>query len=915
MAKARSFRHQIKAALHEFLLHQQSLYPSEQCLRIDLHCHDCNSDIPDELMGRILHVPETWLPTKKLIQALERNGTDVFTITNHNNARSCWQLLDEGIDVLPGAEFTCHIPEFNAAVHVLAYGFDPTEEEELYRLRRDLYRFQAYACHRDIPTILAHPLHPHIESGTPTLALLDRLGIMFERFEVLNGQRDTWTNLLAAAWVRSLTPERIDRLAKNADLRPSDYCRNPYRKIMCGGSDDHMGIFAGSSGSLLFIPGLEEARRRFPVSQLALEALRAGRAAPFGSYNEEEKLTVSFLHYFCQLALNMKDPGLLRMMLHKGSLQAKVFGLIVANVMLELQCHRFTLRFLRSFHDALSGNPPGFRDSLMLGRPFRPLLQQVEYIAAQSQASPQNLLEAVRVAIPKIYRTLNMILAERIESKCKRFSSGNPPPESPSKEWVRRFEIPSHFRAHFGNDTQPHRGDMSSINLGEFMDGLSFPALFSAVIAGATYASNRVLFQNRGLLTQLSRSLGQYEPPTRALWLTDSFFDHNGVSTALQATLREVQQQDLPIDILTCHPTQPSEEHLVVLRPIAEFSFPFYRSQIIRLPDIFELVRRFRDGSYDRVVCSTEMLMGMMALYLKTSFSVPSYFYVHTDWLDFAQKTLKLEQRPTDRIRRFLRALYRTFDGILVLNSEHVEWLSGPSMGIPLERIFTTAHWADDIFRRLPGARSRVFPNLPEGARIVLYAGRISDEKGVMLLPEIYRKLRAEVPSVSMVIAGDGPALSRLKKAMPEAHYLGWVDHERLPEIFSAADLLLFPSRFDTFGCAVLEAMSCGLPVAAFRTKGPRDLIEDGVSGILVDHTEEFAKRIVQVLVDEEELKSMGQTGMSTAGSYTASDIMGRFVNQIGLTNLAGNNGAGAPETLQAGGALLEELLEIAAHR
>lgn len=97
----RNKKNEFKKIIHSW----DTKFPAYDCLRIDLHCHDQNSDVPDELWGRILHLPETWLSTDDLISKLKLK-TNALTITNHNNARSCWDLLERGIDVLPGAEFT-----------------------------------------------------------------------------------------------------------------------------------------------------------------------------------------------------------------------------------------------------------------------------------------------------------------------------------------------------------------------------------------------------------------------------------------------------------------------------------------------------------------------------------------------------------------------------------------------------------------------------------------------------------------------------------------------------------------------------------------------------------------------------------------------------------------------------------------
>ncbi|WP_182085326.1 glycosyltransferase family 1 protein [Aureimonas sp. ME7] len=101
---------------------------------------------------------------------------------------------------------------------------------------------------------------------------------------------------------------------------------------------------------------------------------------------------------------------------------------------------------------------------------------------------------------------------------------------------------------------------------------------------------------------------------------------------------------------------------------------------------------------------------------------------------------------------------------------------------------------------------------------IFLYLGRVSDEKN---LPAF---LGLNLPG-SKVVVGDGPAAPKLKAAYPDAHFLGYRHGGDLARHLSAADVFVFPSRFETFGLVVLEALACGTPVAALPVPGPRDIV------------------------------------------------------------------------------------------
>jgi glycosyltransferase involved in cell wall biosynthesis len=120
---------------------------------------------------------------------------------------------------------------------------------------------------------------------------------------------------------------------------------------------------------------------------------------------------------------------------------------------------------------------------------------------------------------------------------------------------------------------------------------------------------------------------------------------------------------------------------------------------------------------------------------------------------------------------------------------------------------------------------------------IQLYVGRVAVEKNVEAF------LASGHPG-SKVVVGDGPALARLRAAFPEAHFLGRQSGQALAACYAGADVLVFPSRTDTFGLVMIEALASGTPVAAYPVPGPLDVLtsesgcmaevlEDAIAGAL----------------------------------------------------------------------------------
>ncbi|MGB0733902.1 MAG: glycosyltransferase, partial [Pontibacterium sp.] len=568
------------------------------------------------------------------------------------------------------------------------------------------------------------------------------------------------------------------------------------------------------------IPNLQERLKTEKRSDLVLEAIREGRTAPYGEIGEDEKLSVAFLDYFAQVAMNIEDPGLLRLITHKGSLEDKLMCLGISNLMQELKRHKYTLTFLRTFHEALSGTKPAMLLSLGVSRDFKPALKVIKKVAKAQRKHPETFLDEIRQGVPEIYKVVTRLFFNRLEEQLKHVDPSDYELGS-RDDIIRALEVPTHFRALLGGKQSGSKAKkMTTVNVGKMLDELTFPALAAVVIGGAAFAAKQVLNSNRVFINDLAEQLGKGRHPERMLWLTDTLADRNGVSHVLQNMLDEIREHDYPIDILTCHPSLESGDHLHVVRPVFQYSLEKFGAQELCIPDFLEVQTLFERGGYDRIVCSTELMMGLVALYLKTAFTVPAHFFMHTDWMEFAANKMSLDHQELDRIRRLIRVFYQQFDGVFVLNNEHRDWLLSDEMELKAHQVTKTNHWVAPCFRNVERWERADTQQAP----LLMFVGRLSEEKGVFDLPKVFREVRGKHPDAKLWIVGDGPAKKQLEIALPEATFLGWAEHASLPNLYRQADLLLLPSRFDTFGCVVLEAMSCGLPVAAYNSKGPRDI-------------------------------------------------------------------------------------------
>jgi glycosyltransferase involved in cell wall biosynthesis len=140
-----------------------------------------------------------------------------------------------------------------------------------------------------------------------------------------------------------------------------------------------------------------------------------------------------------------------------------------------------------------------------------------------------------------------------------------------------------------------------------------------------------------------------------------------------------------------------------------------------------------------------------------------------------------------------------------------------------------------------PGPKT-MFTDLP-GPHL-LYVGRVSAEKNVAAF------LDADVPGTKIVV-GDGPDRAHLERLHPEARFVGYLHGEDLAAAYRSADVMVFPSRTDTFGNVVTEALASGTPVAAYPVTGPRDILTDPRAGTLSDDLASAVRRSLTLKRDD----------------------------------------------------------------
>lgn len=288
----------------------------------------------------------------------------------------------------------------------------------------------------------------------------------------------------------------------------------------------------------------------------------------------------------------------------------------------------------------------------------------------------------------------------------------------------------------------------------------------------------------------------------RIMIVTDAWEPQvNGVVRTIKSTRRELERMGHTVDILT-----PLE--------FKTLPCPTYPDIRLSLAARTRTHKRLEKFAPDALHIATEGPLGLAARCWALKHDFPYTTAYHTRFPEYVHARFQV---PLSWTYRYLR------------------WFHGKAKAImaPTHVVKTDleAHGFSNVVLWGRGVELDIFCprdicRLNTRPPIFLYVGRVAVEKNIEAFLDL------DLPGSKWVV-GEGPALPGLRTKYPDVHFMGVISQNDLAEIYSSADVFVFPSKTDTFGLVLLEAMACGLPVAAYPVTGPLDVIGDSKGGVL----------------------------------------------------------------------------------
>lgn len=781
-------------------------------MKVDLHVHSKFSTRPSMWWLQKLDCPESFTEPLTIYDTARKKGMSLVTISDHNTINGALEIAH-----LPGAfiseEVTTYFPDNRCKLHVLVHNISEKQHDEIQKIRENVIDLVRYCTDEKLTPILAHPLFSI--NDRLRMEHIEQMMLLFQFFE-LNGARNERENNALREITGSLNPELMDELSNKYNLSPFD--KEPWKKILVGGSDDHSGLnIARTFTSAVEASDLEG----------FLTAMQTGRVRVISDSSTPQTLAhnlYGIAYQFYKNKLNLEQYNGKDMLL----------DFLDRNLLPE---HEPVNAFLAKIY-------------LFLNKRRR---------AKSMKKMPDNMMAILR------HETEKLIQSEpSLQGITSAIQTDSRVPEEQWFDFVNKSS--NQVMMHSANYLLSHLPRANFFNI--FHTIGSFGGFYT--ILAPYFISYSLFTKDRQFSTRVrnhfsSQIKHQVPPSTGAVKVahfTDTFYDVNGVARTMQQQIKIAMKNKKQLTVITCDSgNATSMEGVRIFQPVGSYELPDYEQQKLLFPPFLEMLDFCYRNNFTHIHSATPGPIGLAALAIARILKVPLIGTYHTAFPQFA-RFITGDTTIEELTWRYTLWYYDQMDYIYVPSMATGKELT--DKGVRQEKIRLYPRGINTELYH-PSKKSSILRDRYgiNGKITLLYVGRVSKEKNLPLLCEVFAELE-QTKNVQLVVVGEGPYLAEMKERMcgQSVTFTGYLQGEELASVYASADIFVFPSTTDTFGNVVLESQASGTPVIVTDQGGPQENMISGETGIVARaEKEELIMAINRMLDHPDCCRQMGHNG------------------------------------------------------
>ena len=355
----------------------------------------------------------------------------------------------------------------------------------------------------------------------------------------------------------------------------------------------------------------------------------------------------------------------------------------------------------------------------------------------------------------------------------------------------------------------------------------------------------------------------------------------SGIVTVVVQLQEQLKKLGHRVILVTVETTDEYETYDPDIYRVHSVALGLGTDQFVGIPAMHPLIHFLKDAGVELIHCHTEFGIGKAGLRAAHVLKIPAICTTHTMWTDFYKYYLSFGKIISPKIiNGIMKKYYGKFDSLIGVSTKARNYFKQegmlpnmPSVIIPNaidKEKFQKAHISQE--QKLALRKSY---NINSDDIMLLFVGRIGEEKRVFELLKVCQNLSKKNKKIKMVFVGNGPAYEdMLKKASAEIAskqiiFTGFIEWTKVSEYYESADIFVTTSLSEMHSMTILEAQLSGLPIIVRRDESYLDSVFEGENGYLTDTEEEMEEKILELAADSDKRKRFGERSLEITKRFT----------------------------------------------